>query len=34
MGLSHDHDLELRLFGCIREIFDRRSLSFFPAEVV
>jgi hypothetical protein len=34
IGLDRDHNLELRLFGCIREIFGRRSLSFFPVMVV
>jgi hypothetical protein len=33
MGLSRDHNLMRRLFGCTRWIFGRRFLSFFLAEV-
>jgi hypothetical protein len=36
MGLGHDHchDLGLRLSRCMKGIFDRRSLGFFPVEMV
>jgi hypothetical protein len=36
MGLyrDHSHDLELCLFGCMGGIVDRRSLCFFPVEMV
>jgi hypothetical protein len=36
IGLGHDriHDLELCPFSCMGAIFGRRSLGFFPAEMV